>query len=137
MSVPVIVYIKCQVIACQLSGVRSQVSGIRCQVYTFQGQVINMSISGKLQYHMSGNHPVIQHDTGEQHSYTFQTLHNHIYNNNKLIYFIYAEPSEAGVYLGIRIISMIPVQCVIITVNKCSYNMLILENHSHIIYHLA
>ena len=66
--------IRCQVsvsdVKCQGSGinykhisVRYQVSGIKCQVYTYQSQVINMSISCELntglQHYMSGNHPII------------------------------------------------------------------------------
>jgi len=51
------------------TGIRYQVSGIRCLVYTYQGQVINMSVSGELntelQHHILSNHPVMQHDTGE------------------------------------------------------------------------
>ena len=42
------------------TGVRYQVSGILCQVYTYQGQVINMSLScelnTELQHHISAGH---------------------------------------------------------------------------------
>ena len=51
------------IVSCQVSGVRYQVLEIRCQVYTYQRQVINMSVSGELntelQHHISGNHLVM------------------------------------------------------------------------------
>jgi len=59
----VIAYAKYQVIACQLSGVRSQVITCQVSVSNIKCQVINMSASGKLntesQHHMSGNHPAM------------------------------------------------------------------------------
>ena len=65
------------IVRCQVSGVRDQVLSdnmsstsvryqvleIKCQVYTYQGQVINMSVSRELntelKHHMSSNHLVM------------------------------------------------------------------------------